>query len=131
MESVEFAHTTRVRADVWVWSTRLAKTRSAAAAACRSGHVKINDDRVKPSTPVNLGDTVRVLNESGERIVEVTALVSKRVGAAIAATCYIDHTPAPPPKEERVVVAQRERGAGRPTKRERRELDKLRGHTSF
>ncbi len=131
MSSVEFSHTTRVRVDAWVWSTRLAKTRSAAAALCRSGHVKVNDERVKPSSPVSVGDIVRVLNESGERIVEVAALVSKRVGAPVAATCYIDHTPPPPPKEEVVVVALRERGTGRPTKRERRDLDKLRGHTSF
>lgn len=115
------------RADVWVWAVRLYSTRSAAAAACRAGHVKINEVRVKPAHPVKVGDVVRALTPGGERIVVVTALLSKRVGAAVAANHYEDRTPPAPPKEERGMFGYRERGAGRPTKRDRRLTQRLRG----
>ena len=115
------------RADVWTWAVRLYSTRALAADACRAGHVKINDVRVKPSQPIKVGDVVRALTPGGERIVVVTALLSKRVGAAVAAQHYEDRTPPKPPKEERDVFAVRERGAGRPTKRERRLTERLRG----
>ncbi len=120
----------RVRADVWVWAVRLAKTRSGAAAACRAGHIKINGDRAKPSSPIKVSDEVRIYLNEVERIVEVSTLVKKRVGAPIAVTCYVDHTPPPPEAEKFVSIAQRDRGAGRPTKRERRDLDRLRGRSS-
>lgn len=131
METGVVAGLPRARVDVWVWATRLVKTRAVAAAACRAGHVRINDDRVKPSSPVKPGDMVRVLTEAGERIVEVKVLITKRVGAPVAVTCYVDHTPPPPPKIERVLVAPRERGSGRPTKKERRETDRWLGHQNF
>ena len=60
------------------------------------------------------------------RIVVVTKIITKRVGAAVAVECYDDHTPPPPPKEEVAIMPRRDRGAGRPTKRERRALDRLR-----
>lgn len=130
MENNSLTPDLKVRVDVWVWATRLTKTRALAAAGAKNGHVRVNDDKVKPSTTVKIGDSIRVWSEAGEKIVEVTKLINKRVGAPIAVTCYIDHTPAPLPKEERVLVALRERGTGRPTKRERRDLDKLRGRTT-
>jgi len=117
------------RVDSWIWAIRLAKTRSAATALCKAGHVRVNGDRAKPAQPVKPGDEVRVvLPGTGERIVEVRTLLAKRVSAALAAPAYVDHTPPPPPREERVLVAERERGAGRPTKRDRRDIEKLRGH---
>lgn len=131
MENSANAPQPRIRVDVWVWATRLTKTRALAATGCKNGHVRINDEKVKPSTTIKVGDHVRVWSEAGEKKVEVTKLIAKRVGAPIAVTCYIDHTPPPPPKEERVLVAHRDRGTGRPTKRERRDLDKLRGRTSL
>ena len=70
---------------------------------------------------------MRVLTEGGEKIVTVQKLIVKRVGAAQAAECYLDLTPPPLPKEERVVIGLRDRGAGRPTKRDRRDLDRLQG----
>ena len=114
-----------VRLDVWVSSVRLFKTRSAASTACRGGHVSVNGHKAKPSTVVRAGDKVVALAPGGERIVVVRRLIEKRVGAAVAVTCFEDLTPAPPPKEEIVRVALRERGAGRPTKRERRQLDRF------
>ncbi|GEL17940.1 RNA-binding S4 domain-containing protein [Pseudonocardia asaccharolytica] len=110
------------RVDRWLWSVRLAKTRSDAAAACRGGHVRVNDKPAKPATPVRVGDTVRARMHATTRVVEVARVIDKRVGAPEAVRCYIDNTPAPPP-EAAIPVARRERGTGRPTKRERRVLD--------
>lgn len=116
-----------VRVDVWIWSVRLAKTRSTAAAACKAGHVRINGDRAKPAQPVNPGDEVRIRQEGRERIVKVTRLIRKRVGAPVAVECYTDHSPPPPPREAVAPAGIRDRGTGRPTKRDRREMDRLRG----
>jgi ribosome-associated heat shock protein Hsp15 len=115
--------TTRV--DRWVWAIRLFKTRSDATDACRGGHVRVNGKGAKPAAPVAVGDQVEARLHGVDRIVEVTQVIDKRVGAAVAAGCYIDHTP-PAPEVDRTRVAPRERGAGRPTKRERREIDRWR-----
>ncbi|MFT3716916.1 MAG: DUF3558 family protein [Gordonia sp. (in: high G+C Gram-positive bacteria)] len=117
--------TTRV--DSWIWGIRLTKTRSAAGAACRAGHVQINGVTAKPATPVSVGDEVRVRLHGRERIVEVAKLISKRASAPVAADCYIDHSPPPPPREVVAAIPRRDPGAGRPTKRERRQMDRLRG----
>jgi ribosome-associated heat shock protein Hsp15 len=113
------------RVDRWLWSVRLTKTRPDAAAACRGGHVRVNDRIAKPSTMLSPGDQVRVRVADTTRIVEVLRVIHKRVGAADAVTCYLDRTPARP-AEPVVAVAVRDRGAGRPTKRDRRLLDKWR-----
>ncbi|MBP2338885.1 RNA-binding S4 domain-containing protein [Saccharothrix coeruleofusca] len=113
------------RVDRWLWAVRLTKTRNDAAAACRGGHVRVNDRPAKPATVVVPGDEVRARVNGTTRIVEVVRVIQKRVGAADAATCFLDRTPAPPPIAA-APVAHRERGAGRPTKRERRVLDKFR-----
>jgi ribosome-associated heat shock protein Hsp15 len=112
------------RVDRWLWAVRLTKTRTDAAAACRGGHVRVNDRPAKAATTVAPGDEVRARVGSTIRIVEVVRVIQKRVGPADAATCFLDRTP-PPPKEP--PVAHRDRGAGRPTKRERRILDKFLG----
>jgi ribosome-associated heat shock protein Hsp15 len=114
------------RVDRWLWAVRLTKTRPDAAAACRGGHVRVNDKPAKPATTVVAGDEVRVRSGGTAKIVEVVRVIQKRVGAVDAATCYLDRTPAPPP-EAAITVARRDRGAGRPTKRERRVLDRFRG----
>ena len=113
------------RVDRWLWAVRLTKTRSYAAQACRGGHVRVNDRPAKPATPVKVGDEVRVRLHGTTRMVDVSHVIEKRVGAPIAARCYVDNTPAPPPQATGPVL-RRERGAGRPTKRDRRMLDRLR-----
>ncbi|MFE7318296.1 RNA-binding S4 domain-containing protein [Streptomyces sp. NPDC057555] len=118
---------TTARVDSWIWSVRLTKTRSTAAAACRAGHVRVNGERVKPAHALRPGDEVRLRQVGRERIVVVTRLVRKRVGAPVAVECYVDNSPPAPPREAVPVIAVRDRGAGRPTKRDRRELDQLRG----
>ena len=115
--------TTRI--DQWLWAVRLQKTRSAATAACRGGRVRINGVTAKASSPVHTGDRVETRVADRSRVVEVVRLISKRVGAPVAAECLIDHTP-PPPPESSVAAVARAPGSGRPTKRDRRNLDKLR-----
>jgi ribosome-associated heat shock protein Hsp15 len=117
-----------VRVDSWIWSVRLTKTRSMAATACRGGHVRVNGERVKPAHPVKPGDEVRLRQAAGrERIVVVKRLLRKRVGAPVAAECYIDNSPPPPPRAAAAPAGIRDRGTGRPTKRDRREMERLRG----
>ncbi len=111
------------RVDRWLWAVRLTKTRPDAATACRGGQVKVNGRPAKPSTMVSPGDEVRARIADITRIVEVARIIQKRVGAPEAATCYLDRTPPPPPNVS-VPIALRDRGAGRPTKRDRRMLDK-------
>lgn len=118
---------TSARADAWVWAVRLTKTRSQATAACRAGHVRVNDERAKPATTVRVGDRVEVRLHEQIKIVEVRQLLVKRVGAPVAQAAYVDHSPPPPPRERVAPAGVRDRGAGRPTKRERRQLDRLRG----
>ena len=115
------------RLDVWLWSVRLFKTRSAANKAVSGGHVRLNGDPVKPAHIVVPGDVVTVKEPGWERKYEVTQLISKRVGAPVAQRCYVDRSPATQEYLAAGAVARRDRGAGRPTKRDRREIDRLTG----
>lgn len=114
------------RADQWLWAIRLYKTRSSATDACRGGHVRVNGTSAKAATPVKVGDRIEAHIHGRERILEVLRLIDKRAGAPVAAACFIDHSPPVPPKEENVSVFERETGSGRPTKRDRRRLDRIR-----
>lgn len=116
-------HTKPVRVDSWLWAIRVYKTRSAATTACRAGHVRVNGDKVKASQTVKPGDELRVRISGFDRIVIVRRTLVKRVGAPVAALAYDDRTP---PREPQALMGKRDRGAGRPTKRERRDIDKLR-----
>ena len=113
--------------DSWIWSVRLAKTRSAASGACRAGHVRVNGMRVKPAHSVRAGDEVRLRQDGRERVVVVVRVIARRAGAPVAAGCSVDRSPHPPSGEETVTVAARDRGTGRPAKRERRSTGKLPG----
>jgi ribosome-associated heat shock protein Hsp15 len=116
-----------IRVDSWLWAIRLYKTRSLATAACRAGHVRVGGDRAKAAQPVRIGDEIRARISGVEHIVVVRKIIAKRVGASVAAECFSDKTPPPPPRESVAAAPVRERGAGRPTKRERRDLERLRG----
>jgi ribosome-associated heat shock protein Hsp15 len=117
---------TTARVDAWLWSIRLYRTRSDATAACRGGHVRVNDRPAKAAVKVAPGDRVVARAHGIDRVVEVVRPIEKRVGASVAADCFVDHTPAPVIEDETPVV-QRDRGSGRPTKRDRRLTDRLRG----
>ena len=114
------------RVDKWLWAVRIYKTRSAATAACQAGHVMVNGRTAKPSTAVSSGDRVIARAGDRERDLEVVRIIEKRVGAAVAAGCLVDRTPPLPPRETRPPVFERDRGSGRPTKRDRRLLDRHR-----
>lgn len=116
-----------VRIDQWLWSVRITKTRADAADVCRSGHVKINGKVAKPSSKVAVDDRIEARVHQLERVLIVRRLIIKRVGAAVAVDCFEDHSPPPPERELLPPVFERDRGAGRPTKRDRRQLDALRG----
>ncbi len=117
-----------VRIDQWLHAVRLTKTRADAATACRGGHVKVNGKTAKPASTVQVGDHVEARLNQRERIVDVVRVIEKRVGTAVALDCYIDHSPAPPERDpHQPMFAVRDRGAGRPTKRDKRQIDRLRG----
>ena len=115
------------RVDKWLWAVRLYSSRTASSDACSGGHVRVNDAPAKASTIVRVGNTVTATAGGRERVLEVAKIIEKRVGAAIAAECFLDHSPPPPSREEYVApMFTRERGSGRPTKRDRRQLDRFR-----
>ncbi|MGB1247385.1 MAG: RNA-binding S4 domain-containing protein [Chitinophagales bacterium] len=120
----------KLRIDKWLWAVRIFKTRTAASKACDAGKVKVKDDKVKASYKIAVGDMINVRVNYVNRIVKVEKIIEKRVGAAIAVECYEDLTP-DELKPERLKsaflqpTAYRERGQGRPTKKERRTIDKF------
>ena len=118
-----------MRVDAWLWSVRMFRARSAATAACRGGHVHVDGQRVKAAAKIAAGQEIRVRTPGGERILRVTALLPTRAAAPIAQRCYEDLTP-PPDPALRAPVPRRDRGTGRPTKKDRRALDRLRGRSS-
>jgi ribosome-associated heat shock protein Hsp15 len=114
-----------VRVDRWLWSIRLYKTRAEATEACRGGHVRVNQASAKPATSVHIGDRVTAYAGGRERVVEATRLIDKRVGAGIAVECFVDHSAPLPPRELIVPPLLRDPSSGRPTKRDRRQIDRL------
>ena len=115
---------TEERLDKWLWAARMFKSRSLAAQACDGGKGEVNAQSAKPHKVVRVGDLVRVTLRFGKRELRVIALSERRGPAMAARLLYDDLTPPPPPRHERPEpTAQREAGSGRPTKRERRELD--------
>lgn len=87
----------------------------------------MNGKAAKPATPVHVGDRVEAFLHRRRRIVVVERTIQKRVGASVAVGCYADHSPPPPERDVDTRFAVRDRGTGRPTKRERRQIDRLRG----
>lgn len=117
-----------VRVDKWLWAARMFKTRSMATAACDAGHVKLNGSSAKASKAVRVGDTLDVTTPGGRKNLEVIKLGDKRGPATVAQTLYLDHTPPEPPKDPYRIDERRDRGLGRPSKRDRRELERLKGN---
>lgn len=120
----------KVRVDKWLWSVRIFKTRTLAIDACKSGKVKVGEAPVKPSFLLKVGDTVEVKKDGFYFQYRALQLIEKRVGAPIAVTCYEDVTPEAERLKykswflnQQTTSERRERGAGRPTKKERREID--------
>jgi ribosome-associated heat shock protein Hsp15 len=112
------------RIDRWLCAVRLVKTRPLATRLCEGGHVLVNGSPAKPSTKVRAGDRVESRIADRERVVEVVRPIESRVGALVAATCYVDHSPPAVPEAGPEIRPMR--GEGRPSKRLRRELERLR-----
>ncbi|HJP89555.1 MAG TPA: RNA-binding S4 domain-containing protein [Candidatus Limnocylindrales bacterium] len=113
------------RIDRWLCAVRLVKTRPMATQLCEGGHVHVNGHSAKASTKVKAGDVVHALIATRERILEVVRPIETRVGATVAATCYIDNSPAPVVREIAPGI-KAVRGEGRPSKQLRRELERIR-----
>ena len=119
----------KVRIDKWLWAVRLFKSRTLANDVVKKGKVRLNGEPVKPSGSVTVGDRLQVQKNGFNLEIEVRELLNKRVGAPKAVTCYENHTPEEEMNKYKdwfVGKTQgefREKGAGRPTKRERREID--------
>jgi ribosome-associated heat shock protein Hsp15 len=120
-----------VRIDKWLWASRVFKTRTLAGEACRAGKVKIEGQSVKPSREIKLGDVVEVRLTHMAKTLEVKQLLKNRISAKQVPEVYADLTPAE--EYERVQLMRefnyerRDRGIGRPTKKERRLIDRLKG----
>lgn len=123
MESAPL-ETTRV--DRWLWAVRLFKSRAAATEACRGGRVRVNGNPAKAASTVRIGDRVSARVHSRERVLEVVRVIDRRVGAPVAAECVVDHSPPPPPRDLSQPAFMRDPATGRPTKKERRDLDRFR-----
>lgn len=124
----------KIRIDKWLWAVRVFKTRTLATTACSAGKVKINGKSVKASRQLTVGETVNVNKGQLTIIYKVERLIAKRLSASLVADCFVDQSPPPPPrptfgKKDAAFfdfpVAYRKRGEGRPTKKDRRTIDKL------
>ena len=116
------------RVDSWLWCVRVFKTRNLSKTSCLAGHVTIDGRKAKPSSAVTVGNRVTVRTSVGVRELEVLALPATRVSASDLDAFIVDHTPPPPPREspQRAGGITRERGLGRPTKKDRRAIDSWR-----
>lgn len=116
----------QLRLDKWLWTTRFFRSRSLAGAACDGGKVDVNGLRAKPAKPVRPGDLLRITLPRGKRLIKVLVLADRRGPASQAQLLYEDLTPPPPPEPVPASPpVYRPRGTGRPTKRERRLLERL------
>ncbi len=117
------------RVDKWLWSVRVYSTRSQATAACNAAHVQVNGRPAKPSALVRVEDSVFAFAREVHRELAVRRIIEKRVGASVAVECYEDHTPEQAVAAPKLKLGLRDSGAGRPTKKDRRQIDKLRRET--
>lgn len=122
----EPSNTASTRVDRWLWAARAFKSRSLAQQACEGGKVRVNDAGAKPHKAVRAGDLIEISTSDGTRRWRVLELAERRGPASVARTLYEDLTPPPVPEPVDPFLPRRERGAGRPTKRERRQLDRFR-----
>lgn len=114
-----------VRVDRWLCAARIYKSRTAAQDACAASHVKVNDKNVRSSQALKVGDRITARAPRGDLILVVLLLGDKRLSPLKARELYEDHSPPPEKKSEE--LASRDRGMGRPTKADRRKMDRFRG----
>jgi len=121
----------KLRIDKYLWAIRIFKTRTLAADACKAGRVKLDGNNIKPSHEVKVGETYNISKGIEKKVVKVTGLLENRVDAKTAVNFYEDLTPVQETHGFKSMfqapVLRRDRGAGRPTKKDRREIDDLQG----
>ncbi|TDS15818.1 RNA-binding S4 domain-containing protein [Sphingobacterium paludis] len=119
----------KLRIDKYLWAIRIFKTRSLATEACKAGRVKLKGQNVKASAVVKIGDVYAIQKGPERKVVLVTGLLERRVDAKTAVQFYQDQTPVEDTHAFKSVfhapVLKRDRGTGRPTKKDRREIDDL------
>lgn len=119
----------KLRIDKYLWAIRVFKTRTLASDACKAGRVKLESQNIKPSHEVRVGETYQVSKGIERRVLRVTGLLENRVDAKTAADFYEDITPVEQTHAFKSVfqapILKRDRGTGRPTKKDRREIDGL------
>lgn len=119
----------KLRIDKYLWSIRIFKTRSLATDACKAGRIKLDQQSVKPSQVVKIGDIYHIQKDQRKIIVKVLGLLERRLDAASASKYYEDLSPKDDTPRNfsvfSVPVLKRDRGTGRPTKKERREIDDI------
>jgi len=119
----------KIRIDKWLWAVRIYKTRSQASEACRKGRIIINGIQVKPSRDIKAGEIILIRKSPAVYTYRVKSLIQRRQSAKLAQECYEDLTSVEELNKLKInetLFFKRDRGAGRPTKKERRILDKLR-----
>lgn len=122
----------RQRIDKWLWHARVVRTRSAAAALVDGGLVRINSERVEQASRlVRPGDVLTIALDRSVRILKVAGFAERRGSATLARGLFEDLTPVPASTPPDPQSGAREEGSGRPTKRERREIDRLLGRDDF
>jgi ribosome-associated heat shock protein Hsp15 len=125
---------TGVRIDKWLWAARFFKTRALASHACELGRIQSNGQQAKPSRDVRPGDHLQIRNESGKYVVEVLAVSDMRGPAAVAPTLYRESDASrelrlKAAEERKAMLAAGELPAVKPSKRDRREIDRFRGRS--
>ena len=119
----------KLRIDKYLWAIRIFKTRSLATEACKAGRVKLNGQNIKPSHEVKEGEVYQISKGIERKVIRVTGLLGNRVDAKTAVNFYEDQTPAEETHRFKSMfhapVLKRDRGTGRPTKKDRREIDEL------
>ncbi|MFD1768555.1 RNA-binding S4 domain-containing protein [Sphingobacterium suaedae] len=119
----------KLRIDKYLWAIRVFKTRSLATEACKAGRVKLNGQNVKPSYVVKVGEVYSIQKGVERKVIQVIGLLERRVDAKTAVQFYVDQTPVEETYAYKSVfhapVLRRDRGTGRPTKKDRREIDDL------
>src|ERR1700743_2864993 len=121
----------KLRIDKYLWAIRVFKTRTLAAEACKAGRVKLEGNNIKPSHEVKIGETYQVSKGIERKVIKVTGLLENRTDAKTAVNFYADETPVEQTHGFKTMfqapMLKRDRGTGRPTKKDRREIDGIQG----
>ena len=122
----------KLRIDKYLWAIRLFKTRTLATEACKAGKIKLDGQNIKPSHEVKVGETYQVSKGIERKVIRVTGLLESRLDAKSVVDFFEDETPVEQTNQFKSMfhapLLKRDRGAGRPTKRDRREIDDIKGN---